>query len=94
MKQQPVTIRGVTYSSDILAAEANCVSVSAVRMARKRGRLDAVGTPRLRMPAMLYALPADVRDWLLAQVPEGATAGEFVRAIIIDAYHDEAGGKP
>ena len=91
MTRAPVIIRGVTYDSNRAAADALGVSVSCIRAARCRGRLDAVGLPRLHMSAMLYALPDDVRDWLVAQVPEGTTIGEYVRAIIIDAYHDEVG---
>lgn len=40
---QPITIRGVTYSSAREAASALGVSYSAVVEGRRRGRLDSVG---------------------------------------------------
>ena len=34
-------------------------------------------------------LPDDMQRWLAAQIPEGATLSDAVRAIIIDAYFED-----
>lgn len=42
---------------------------------------------------MILALPDEIQDWLIGQVPEGATISEVVAAIVIDAFHDDAGAQ-
>ncbi len=37
----------------------------------------------------LLTMPDDVVNWLVEQAPQGARASDVVRAIVIDAYHDE-----
>lgn len=37
----------------------------------------------------LHCLPEEVKEWLVAQTPEGASIKELIRAIIIDAYNEE-----
>jgi transposase len=39
--------------------------------------------------ALLKHLPPKVSAWLRQQIPEGATVGDVLRAIVIDAYHDD-----
>jgi len=38
---------------------------------------------------MVTGLPEPVQDWLIDQIPKGATLIEVVRAFILDAYNDE-----
>lgn len=38
---------------------------------------------------LLRSLPPEVDAWVRAQVPEGGTVTEMIRAIVIDAYYDE-----
>lgn len=40
---------------------------------------------------MMRKLPQDVRDWLVAQVPEGADCSDVIAAILVDAYFEEKG---
>lgn len=35
------------------------------------------------------SLPDDMQHWLAAQIPEGATLSDAVRAIITDAYFED-----
>lgn len=51
---------------------------------RKRGP-EALNS----LPALVKSLPPEVRRWVVAQVPEGATLADLLRAFIVDAYHDE-----
>lgn len=39
--------------------------------------------------SLLAGLPADVRDWLAAETPPGATVEQVVIAIILDAYAED-----
>lgn len=43
MRNQPITIRGVTYPNQRAAAVALSVAQSTVNSAKRRGRLDTVG---------------------------------------------------
>ena len=38
---------------------------------------------------LLRSLPPEVDAWLKAQIPEGGTITEMIRAIVIDAYYEE-----
>jgi predicted transcriptional regulator len=38
-------------------------------------------------------LPEKVTAWIFKQTPKGASVSDVVRAILIDAYHDEAGNE-
>ena len=38
---------------------------------------------------LVDGLPLNVQDWLISQAPEGTTVQEIIRAIIVDAYHEE-----
>lgn len=52
----------------------------------RRGNQDV---PRL--DAVINTLPDDARAWLLAQVPDGATLADVLRAIVVDAFEDDRG---
>jgi hypothetical protein len=39
--------------------------------------------------ALVGHMPEEVGKWLWSQVPEGASLGDAIIAIITDAYHDE-----
>lgn len=41
------------------------------------------------MVQMVAGLPEPVQDWLIDNIPEGATLTDILRAIVIDAYTDE-----
>jgi len=38
---------------------------------------------------LLQRLPPEVAAWLRKQTPEGATMGDVICAIVVDAYNDE-----
>lgn len=46
------------------------------------------------MIQLLNSMPPPVAHWLIDTIPEGATLSDAIRAIIIDAYHDEISDKP
>ena len=46
-----------------------------------------------RTPPRLWdvfdGMDEDIAKWVLAQVPDGATAVDIVRSIVVDAYHED-----
>lgn len=44
------------------------------------------------MVQMVAGLDGPVQDWLIDGIPEGATLTDLLRAMIIDAYHEENEG--
>lgn len=42
---------------------------------------------------MIIGLPDEIQNWLIGQVPEGATISDVVAAIVTDAFHDDAGAR-
>jgi hypothetical protein len=58
---------------------------SYARCARKKG---ISYMPDVEL-AIVKHLPPNVASWLRKQVPEGATVGDVLRAIVIDTYNDE-----
>lgn len=55
LSKSPVTIRGVDYPSQLAAAKALGISVSAICNAKKRGRLDTVGlNPKKTEPSPVF----------------------------------------
>ena len=49
------------------------------------------GITRGSIQHMLELLPKETQNWVLDNVPSGATIAEFTASIIIDAYHEEVG---
>ena len=49
------------------------------------------GIARGSIQHMLELLPKETRDWVLDNVPNGATIADFTASFIIDAYHEEVG---
>ena len=40
---------------------------------------------------ILRLLPTEIAQWLIAQIPDGGTLEDVVRAIIVDTYAEETG---
>ena len=66
---------------------------------RKTGKLpphtERYSKPTLPVPRktrrfdrILETLPIEIQSWVMEQIPQGATASDVVRAIIIDAFHE------
>lgn len=58
-----------------------------LRIAKERGLLRALD-PGERLMADI-GLPEEVCKWVRQSTPAGARPGDLLRAIIIDAYHEE-----
>lgn len=90
-----ITIGETTYPSIKAAAIGIDMPSSTLRYRIKHG-IDLTvpinffhSTETRRHPYLVSKLPEYIRLWLLASVPEGSTATDFILAIITDAYHDE-----
>ena len=79
-----------TQIAEMLQANRASIS-SAVKQARLNGR-EVYLPDVVRFSDNLTArLPRQVKAWLDAQIPKGASRAEVIRAIILDAYHEETG---
>lgn len=58
---------------------------------RLRRRMEKDRIRGGRMDNIYSGLPPETQDWLVAQVPTGATMAETIAAIIVDTYHEERG---
>lgn len=43
------------------------------------------------MIELVNSLEPDVQDWLVAQITNGSTMADIIRAIVVDAYNEERG---
>ena len=74
--------------ADLLQANRSSIS-SAVKQARLNGReVYLPGVVRFG-DDLTARLPRQVKAWLDAQIPKGASRAEIIRAIILDAYHED-----
>ena len=55
----------------------------------QRGR--ALHASWLKAQLKSYKLPPEVEAWLIVQLPESNALPDLIRAIILDAYHEEKG---
>jgi hypothetical protein len=55
----------------------------------QRGR--ALHKAWLKASLTAYGLPPEVETWLIEQMPTGTSLPDLIRAIIVDAYHEEMG---
>lgn len=70
--------------------QANRASIpGAVRQARLNGREVYLPDVARYGAALTARLPRPVKAWLDAQIPKGSSRAEIIRAIILDAYHDD-----
>lgn len=74
--------------AELLGVDKRNVS-SAVRNARRNGREVYLPDVVRYGDDLTARLPRPVKAWLDAQIPKGASRAEVIRAIILDAYHEE-----
>lgn len=70
-------------------AEALGVSVHAAHSLLRSARLHGISTSPLVSTALLIGMEPPIRAWLESQTPAGATVGDVILAIIIDAYYED-----
>lgn len=58
--------------------------------ARVVNRLVYRGAKMGSMRDLFEGMPVEVADWLVDSVPEGATVGDLIRSILVDAHAEEA----
>jgi hypothetical protein len=71
-----------------------CATVHQARLQGQRPLFR--GGNRRREPSgivtdLIGGLHPKVQEWFASQIPEGASELDLVRALILDAYHDEPG---
>jgi len=72
--------------------QANRASISsAVKQARGHGREVYLPNVVRHGDNIANGLPRQVKAWLDAQIPQGSSRAEIIRAIILDAYHEDIG---
>jgi hypothetical protein len=59
----------------------------------RMGGVRRVNAERGRDQGLWVSFPPDVRAWLKAETPEGATIADLIRAIVQDAYDDAKEGR-
>ena len=53
---------------------------------RKVGKLPPHSEQKIE--TIIKTLPRDIQEWFSEQIPQGATASDVVRAIVIDAFYE------
>lgn len=87
--QRDPTLTGPEIA-ELLQANRSSIS-SAVKQARFNGREVYLPDVVRYGDDLTARLPRPVKAWLDAQIPKGASRAEIIRAIILDAYHEETG---
>jgi hypothetical protein len=77
---------------------ADAVGTDSSHVWRTASRLGRMGDLRKiyavrDQSGLRVSFPADVRAWLKAETPEGATVADLIRAIVQDAYDDAKEGR-
>lgn len=85
--QSDPTLTG-TEIAELLQANRSSIS-SAVKQARLNGREVYLPDVVRYGDDLTSRLPRPVKAWLDAQIPKGSSRAEIIRAIIIDAYHED-----
>ena len=89
--QHAARLHNAKLGTEVIAERMGVAQVTVngyISRARAAGLID--GPIGGNMGQLLRSLPPEVDAWLKAQVPPDGTITEMIRAIVIDAYYDEA----
>ena len=90
MIRRAAQLRNDGYSTEVICERLGVKPATVynyIWIAKAGGLLEA--SINNNMVHLMRSLPPEVDAWLKAQIPEGSTITEMIRAIVIDGYYQE-----